>query len=109
MDNFAWEDKFRILTARPWRTTPKDFAGLWLFFFRSYHRLRQGSRVTGIQGHSAVVDASSEAAGRVAIRVLIGSERDSCRQGEEGDSGYKFVHRTFPFHHEQTRTALARN
>lgn len=66
--------------------------------------------MTGIQGHSAVVDASSEAAGRVAVRVLIGSERDSCRQGEEGDSGYNFVHRAVPFNNEQTRRRrLARN
>ncbi|SJM29836.1 hypothetical protein BQ8482_111766 [Mesorhizobium delmotii] len=38
----------RILTARPWCTTPKNLAGLWLSFLWGNHGWRQGSRVTGV-------------------------------------------------------------
>jgi hypothetical protein len=58
--------------------------------------------MTRIQGHFAFVDIRSEPAGRVAVRVLIGSDRDPCRQGKKGESRYKFLHRIFLSWNERT-------
>ncbi|PAQ00177.1 hypothetical protein CIT25_20275 [Mesorhizobium mediterraneum] len=74
-----------------------DLAELRLSFFRGCFGYGQGSGMIGIQGHFAFVGISGEPAGRVAVWVLIGSERDPCRQGEEGQDCYKLVHRIFPF------------
>lgn len=105
---FASGGEFSELTTRPWCAAFMDLAGLWLSFFRGYHGQRQGSRMTGIQGHFAVVGIRSESASRVAVRVLSGSERDPCRQGKKGESRNKFVHHIFLSWNEQTRQSAPR-